>query len=330
MRPCEGQSVSQMSMASDLSETIAYQIYTMLDELDLPTDAEAVENYQRPVVVSEPKPIPVTLFSPEVMREILESITNEHPLNELDVSESRGGSAVKRAIIIRNKGSEGSGSGRSTSSEGDAASSDTSEDSTSRHLFSFIHRKKKDSSRGAASSSAASTSTSTSTTPSANAGTPTPSLVVVSQPPPSSAPETTFSAGSPPMLPPALSAPAPVPPRAEIPDQAYLPYDPSYGPTTSAPPVPPLSTMPVMQPFVVRPPFPTTMPLVSPPVTARTYEETDDFMDSDELADFIPDVDTSHAMDPPPFTLNNSSVNPMPMSPVVPSNQFSTTTTAQR
>jgi len=322
MRPSEGQSASQMSMASDVAEAISYQLYTMLDELDLPSDAEAVETYIKPSITIEPKPIPVTVFSPEVKREILDSIMNNRPLNELDMSESRGGSgSVKRAIIIRNKGTEGSSGGRA-SSEGDgvSATSDTSEDSSSRHLFSFIHRKKKESSR------AASSTTATSSSNAAAPGTP----VVVQQPP---GPVPAF-APAPTVLPPALSGPAPVPPT-DLPDQAYLPDDLSYGPTTSlttAPPVPPMSTVPPISVFPAFVMQPGTFPTLSVAPPTKAYEETEEFMDANEfMADFVPDGAPSHPAEPTTsFPLDNSALSPMPMSPVAPGDQFSTTSTAQR
>jgi len=115
MRPPENQSSSTIS--SDVLETISYHIYTMVDDLDLPTDTEALKTYERPVLTVETKPIPVTLFSPEVKREILESAANERPLSDLD---AQGSAQPRRAIVPRNKGTsgaEGSSSGRSACSD---------------------------------------------------------------------------------------------------------------------------------------------------------------------------------------------------------------------
>jgi len=333
MRPCENQSnQNQLSMASDVTETITYQIYTMIDELDIPKDVEAKENYEKckfPEVSFKPNIVPVTVFSPEVKREIIDSVNNVQLLTDLESFDSSRSTSfpIRRAIIPRTKGSggaEGSSAGRSTSSDGDNSASgngqgDNSEEqsssSSSHHTFLHLFsRKKKDntqsgrlSSSSTSNSNSNSTSMNTSTTFSGSApitpplmdSTPPMGTSPVSIPPPPIVESTMTS--------PLSSIPASLPPQAIIPVNS-VPNQNAW--QIELPPFNNLPSMPMSTSST------TSLPLSVLPreVPVETNEQ---FMDPNEVSAFLADIPTQQAttvQNLPPIAFNPS-IPPMPMSP---------------
>jgi len=283
MRPTESQSLGRssldaLSIANDVVETITRQIYTMVDELDFPVDAQASETYERPKVAYNPTLMPVTCFSQEVIREITDSVVNEKPLADLDIS-----APAKHAIIPRTKGSgnaEGSSTGRSTS-DGDSSVSgntaDSAEDSSSHHNFlSYFHRKKKDNSQSAR---VAPISTSSH---SSDAGS---SAVTPTSP---ALPDVNAGAQS-------TSAAVPPPSAAD-----------SSQSSTGLTPVSAFGSFPFMDPSGS-----ILSPIGNIPMMGVSRVEDDEvFLDKNELDDFVADVSSNPPDSPLPF----ASVPPMPMS----------------
>jgi len=354
MRPNDNLSMSQLSISNDVVETITYQIYTMIDDLDFPKDAEAEANYTRPVVTYNASVLPVTVFSPEVTREIVDSVVNEKPLTDLEANDSRSGSVpVKRAIIARSKGAggtESSGSGRSTSSDGDSnvsgqnegSEDNSSSSSSSSHhtILSLFHRKKKDNSQSARaavressssnnltgssiSSSSISSSTSSSTTTSF---TPTPSAPVTTPAATSAAAPTSELSTSPQAIRPMLS-------NMPATSAQTIPMMPLSNPSGSQQQQPidfsQLSSMPMdsSAPYMLSLGSIPRMPL------AQT-DDSEVFMDMSDLTDFVPDDLVPQSAPTPqgapaPFTFDPS-LPPMPMSPIVPQSLNSGGAASQR